>query len=520
MTKTELAQFLEAQGAPEHVKRHCLAAGDVAVNVAAALTAAGFVKADGAPLDMDVVRTAAYLHDVARAGKDHDVVGAEIVRPLNEAAGEAVRRHMKLIFPEKIADVTEAEIVSLGDRTVREDRYVGYEARMDDLLMRYGDVPEVVARVRKNMDLALGLIAQIEETCGRPFAEIAAGGTVDVAPLLRRVERPGRYIGGEVGAAQKDWNEPDAVRFCFAFPDLYEIGMSYTGLQILYGLLNAADGVLCERTFAPALDMQALMKEEGVPLFSLETRHAVRDFDLVGFTLQYELCYTNVIRMLDLAGIPVHAAERGEGDPVVVCGGPCCANPLPMAPFADLFVIGDGEEVAVRLCEAFRASERRDDFLRRAAEMDGVILSKAILPDSRGVGRQDAAPTVEDGGTIVMRAVVADLDAAFFPVRPVVPHIEAVHERAAVEIMRGCYRACRFCQAGHACAGVRRRSPEKIKELLLAQLAHTGYDEASLLSLSTGDYPGIEGLVTELMDVLAPMDVALSLPSLRLDSLN
>ncbi|MDR1797910.1 MAG: TIGR03960 family B12-binding radical SAM protein [Clostridiales Family XIII bacterium] len=527
MDRLALVEFLNENGVPEHVKRHCLAVGDAAVNIAAALTGAGFRKADGEAIDMEVVRIAGYLHDIARAQKDHDVAGGAIVRPLNERAGDVVARHMKLNFPDAMAALTEAEIVSLGDRTVCEDRYVGYEARMEELLARYAQVQEVVDRVHRNMGRALGLIAEIEAFCGRDFMDIAMGGAVDVTPLLRRVERPGRYIGGEVGSVKKHWGDA-AVHFCFAFPDLYEIGMSYTGLQILYGLLNQQEGVLCERAFAPAADMEKALADAGAPLFSLESGMPVKRFDIVGFTLQYELSYTNVVRMLVQAGIPLRAEDRGEGDPVVLCGGPCCANPLPMEPFADLFCVGDGEDAVVALCEAYRASGGvRGAFLDAARGIAGVYVpgragrgggATAMATDAGEATTTEGAPA-DTAPAPVQRARVEDLDAAFFPVRPVVPHIETVHERAAVEIMRGCYRSCRFCQAGYACADVRRRSPGKIKELLLAQLAHTGYDEASLLSLSTGDYPGIEALVTDLMGTLAEMDVALSLPSLRLDSL-
>jgi len=515
MTREDCLKILEAYGAPEHVKRHCLGVGDAAREIGFALSEAGFRKAadvGGGPLDTDVIMTAGYLHDIARAGKDHDLVGAEIVTPIDAAAGDVVARHMKLIFPEDPARITEADIVSLADRTVREDHYVGYEARMADLLRRYADQPEVVARVHKNMDLALRLIAWIEDFCGRDFQQIATGGAVRIEPLLERVERPGRYIGGEIGSVRKDWHA-DAVRFCFAFPDLYEIGMSYTGFQILYGLLNAQPGALCERVFAPAQDMEKALLEGDAPLFSLESRQPVRVFDVIGFTLQYELSYTNVVRMLLLARVPLYTSMRGEADPFVIAGGPCCANPEPMAPFFDLFCVGDGEDTLLALCEKLRLwkAEKaaggnvvRADFLKAAAEIEGVY-----VPSLADAGKQP----------VVRRAVVEDLENAFFPARPVVPHIESVHDRAAVEIMRGCYRSCRFCQAGFACAKVRRRSPEKIKALLKEALANTGYDEVSLLSLSTGDYPGIERLVTDLMQELAPMDVSLSLPSLRLDSL-
>jgi radical SAM family uncharacterized protein len=267
--------------------------------------------------------------------------------------------------------------------------------------------------------------------------------------------------------------------------------------------------------------MAELMAAEGLPLFSLENRMPVRRFDMVGFTLQYELCYTNVVRMLNQAGIPLFAADRGADDPVVVAGGPCAANAEPVAPFFDLVCFGDGEEVMPALADLYVANHSRDRgaFLREASKITGVYAPQFYVPVYADGCFSHFIKKYDDLPDRIERAQVADLEAAYFPVAPVASHIETVHDRAAVEIMRGCYRKCRFCQASYACAGVRKRSPERIKELLLETLANTGYDEVSLLSLSTGDYPGIETLVTELMEELAGQDVSLSLPSLRLDSL-
>ncbi|GHU67759.1 hypothetical protein AGMMS49983_19410 [Clostridia bacterium] len=553
---------------PEHVKRHCLAVGDAAANIAAALLSVDdpSVSISGessararstadfedtaktsfrAQIDWETVLAAGYLHDMARAQKDHDIAGAKQIRgpaferfgiedELRAAAATVIEGHMKLDFPEHASEMNTAAVVSLADRVVNQDRYVGYEARMEDLLKRYQGNEEMERRVHRNMEKALRLIREIESMTGKSMREITTGGRAELEGALLRAERPGRYIGGEVNSVVKDWDET-AVHFCFAFPDLYDIGMSYTGFQILYGVINERADLLCERTFSIAADMAELMAEEGLPLFSLENRMPVNRFDIVGFTLQYELCYTNVVRMLKQADIPLYAADRGAGDPIVVAGGPCAANAEPVAPFFDLVCFGDGEEVMLALADLYIAhkAEGREAFLRAASKITGVYAPGFYEPvyaspsedENIGNGIRRFPRFVhfrkkyDDLPDRIERALVCDLETAYFPVAPVVPHIETVHDRAAVEIMRGCYRKCHFCQASYACDGVRRRSPERIKELLFHTLANTGYDEVSLLSLSTGDYPGIETLVTDLMEELSGKDVSLSLPSLRLDSL-
>ncbi|MCI8595131.1 MAG: TIGR03960 family B12-binding radical SAM protein [Oscillospiraceae bacterium] len=339
--------------------------------------------------------------------------------------------------------------------------------------------------------------------------------------ILPRVQKPARYTGGEYGEVVKDKRKVD-FRFAFCFPDTYEIGMSNLGMRILYGVLNEMPEVWCERVFAPWGDMEAEMRREGIPLYGLESGDPLQDFDMVGFSLGYEMAYTNVLNMLELGGLPLHSAERGEYDPIVVAGGTCAFNPEPLADFIDLFLLGEGEEVLPELVELARKRNReewsRKEFLHEAANLPGVYVPAFYAVSYHEDGTVSAVTPQAGIPQTVTKRIVRDMDNAYYPVKTIVPSTEIVHDRVTLEVFRGCIRGCRFCQAGFAYRPVRCKSVDKLVEQGVESCQFSGYQEMTLSSLSTSDYKPLEMLCDGLLDYCEPRDIGLSLPSLRADN--
>ncbi len=339
--------------------------------------------------------------------------------------------------------------------------------------------------------------------------------------LLLQVEKPGRYIGGELNQIIKEKEGKTRVAFCF--PDTYEIGMSNLGMKILYGVLNQMEDVWCERVFAPWPDMGALLEKEKIPLYALESGDAIKEFDFCAFTLQYELCYTTVLYMLKLAGIPFFAKDRGEEFPILLCGGPCAYNPEPFADFFDIVSIGEGEEALPELVTLYQECKKngltKQEFLRKASHLEGFYVPSLYEVAYHEDGTIAAfTPRFDDVPAKITKRIVKDFEHSYYPVKPVVPHVEAVHDRTVLEVFRGCVRGCRFCQAGMVCRPIRERSPEKLNELAYDATRGTGYPEISMCALSISDYSGLFDMCEKLLSWCPDEKVRLSLPSMRVDS--
>ncbi len=339
--------------------------------------------------------------------------------------------------------------------------------------------------------------------------------------ILQSVQKPARYIGGEYNEIIKDKAKVN-LRFAFCFPDTYEIGMSNLGLHILYGALNDVPDVWCERAFAPWGDMEEEMRRSGVPLYALESGDPISSFDIIGFSLGYEMAYTNVLNMLDLADIPIRAADRKELLPIVFAGGTSCVNPEPMSDFFDLFAIGEGEELDLDIVNLLKIAKSegwdKQQFLAEAAKIPGVYVPSLYDVSYNEDGTLNSVLAIEDAPKVVTKRIIEDLESSYFPSKTIVPSTEIVHDRVSLELFRGCIRGCRFCQAGYVYRPVRRRSPDFLLKKAKEALSDSGYEEITLSSLSTSDYKGLNELCDNLIDWCEPRKVSLSLPSLRADN--
>lgn len=342
----------------------------------------------------------------------------------------------------------------------------------------------------------------------------------EVEKLLLKVQKPGRYVGGELNEVVKDKKNID-VRFAFCFPDTYEVGMSHLGMKILYSQFNSIDYIWCERVFAPWVDMEEEMRKNNIPLYALESGDSVAEFDFIGFTLQYELSFSNMLNMLKLSNVPIKSSDRKDLFNIVVAGGPCACNPEPIADFVDLFFIGEGEEVDLEVIELYRECKKQNkskaEFLKLCAKIEGVYVPSLYDVDYNADGTIKSFTPKSGAPAVVNKRIIKDMDNVYYPDNFVVPLVEIVHDRAVQEIFRGCIRGCRFCQAGFIYRPVREKSPETINTQCKALCENTGYDEVSLSSLSSSDYSQIVPLLEKLTEWSKDEKVSISLPSLRVD---
>ena len=340
--------------------------------------------------------------------------------------------------------------------------------------------------------------------------------------ILMQIEKPARYIGGEVNSVMKEKEKVD-IRFAMCFPDVYEIGMSHLGIQILYDMFNRREDTWCERVYSPWTDLDKVLREKNIPHFALESQDPVRDFDFLGITIQFEMCYTNILQILDLSRIPLHSSDRTEKDPFVIGGGPCTCNPEPLADFFDIFYIGEGETVYDELLDAYKtwksSGKSRKAFLETAAQIEGLYVPAFYDPEYNTDGTlRSFVPNNINAPATVKKQVVMDVTDASYPMNPVVPFIKATQDRVVLEIQRGCIRGCRFCQAGMIYRPTRERNVDKLKEYARTMLKNTGHEEISLSSLSSSDYSDLKELVTFLIDEFRGKGINISLPSLRIDA--